>query len=48
MVAFQCSQTRFQVVLQGIQTVEDSVVKRLFAKFIPEVFNRVEFRRIGR
>lgn len=47
MVVFQRSQAGFQMIFQGIQAVEDTIVEGFLSKLIPEVLNRIEFGRIG-
>lgn len=36
------------MVFERIDTVEDAVVKGLFPQIVPEMFNRIEFRRVRR
>lgn len=47
MIVFQRSQAGFQMIFQGIQAVEDTIVEGFLSKLIPEVLNRIEFGRIG-
>lgn len=47
-VEFHGSQRSFEMDFKGIDTVEDAVVKGLLAQVVPEVFDGVEFRCVGR
>lgn len=48
MIVFKSSQADFQLILQAIGAEKDMVGKSLLPEFIPQMCDRVEFRRIGR
>jgi hypothetical protein len=33
----------FEVILQGIDTVEDAIVERFLAQFVPKMLDRIQF-----
>ncbi len=41
-IEFHVVKCVFEVILQGIQAVEDSIVEGLLAQFIPEMLDRVQ------
>ena len=44
MIMLHIVQCFFQVIFEGINTVENSVVKFLFPQIVPDVLHWVEFR----
>ena len=47
-VQFKVAKRVALVMFERIDTVEDAVVKGLFPQIVPEMFNRIEFRRVRR
>ena len=48
MIMLHIVQCFFQVIFEGINTVENSVVKFLFPQIVPDMLHGVELRRIWR
>ncbi len=48
MVSFHVTESNLQMVFEGVDAIENPVMERLFAQVIPEVLDRIEFRRILR
>ena len=48
MVLFQLTEGVAQVVFECVDRLKDTVVKPLLAQLIPEMFDRIEFWRVGR
>ena len=46
MIILQIVQRLFQVIFEGINTVENAVVKFLFPQIVPDMLHGVELRRI--
>jgi hypothetical protein len=45
-IILHLAQCFFQVIFEGINTVENSVMKLLFPQIIPDMLHGIEFRRI--
>ena len=48
MVSFHVTESNLQMVFEGVDAIENPVMERLFAQVIPEVLDRIEFRRVLR
>ena len=47
-IFFEYGERLFEMIFERVNTVEYAIVERLFTQVIPEMFDRIEFRRVRR